>query len=478
MDYNLVQFQLRITLLAAVKSFSLPKYVTVQPNNKETPSEGKSSLSGHSGSRKQEEAAGSIIIDVPQISLPKGGGAIKVINETLSVNPVNGTASFSIPLPFSLARDASPILSLSYNSCSDNGIFGMGGSLGLSTIKRKTENELIQYLDAIDSDTYLFSGAEDLVPEFEKYYAGIIKKDKKGGKIWVTKLHFPVHFLVKDIVNDRWQKSEFTNRYSYHHGYYDHAEREFRGFGRVKKVDTEPFGEFTKRNASCEKITADQILYQPPVKTTKWYHTGAFLNRENILSQFREEYFPNWLEAIRPNVVNILVSLKENKLPEPDLGISKCTKEEWREALFLCKGMMLRQELYELDVDGMAKEEKLPVKLYTTAYHNCHIIVSQPKEKNRYTVFHVTENEAIIYHYEMNPRLDKLETDRRIAHTLNINIDDYGNVLQSVVVVYPRYMKQALGNLISPKEITLINDVHIERHLDYTETFHTDDVNE
>ncbi|MEO8209176.1 MAG: SpvB/TcaC N-terminal domain-containing protein, partial [bacterium] len=107
-------------------------------------------------------------IEVPSISLPKGGGAIKGIDEKFSVNAVNGTSSFSIPLPFSPARGASPSLSLSYNSGSGNGIFGLGWNLSLPSIKRKTDKGLPQYIDEIDSDTFLFSEAEDLIPEFEK----------------------------------------------------------------------------------------------------------------------------------------------------------------------------------------------------------------------------------------------------------------------------------------------------------------------
>ncbi len=46
-------------------------------------------------------------IEIPSISLPKGGGAIKGIDEKFSVNAVNGTASFSIPIPVSQARGVS-----------------------------------------------------------------------------------------------------------------------------------------------------------------------------------------------------------------------------------------------------------------------------------------------------------------------------------------------------------------------------------
>jgi hypothetical protein len=92
-------------------------------------------------------------IEVPAINLPKGGGAVKGIDEKFTVNAVNGTAGFSIPLPFSRARGAAPPLNLSYNSGSGNGIFGLGWKLSLPSIKRKTDNELPQYLDSEETDT-------------------------------------------------------------------------------------------------------------------------------------------------------------------------------------------------------------------------------------------------------------------------------------------------------------------------------------
>jgi hypothetical protein len=105
-------------------------------------------------------------IEVLSIALPTGGGAIKGIDEKFSVNAVNGTASFSIPLPVSPARGAGPSLSLSYNSGGGNSVFGLGWNVGLPSIKRKTDKGLPQYFDGVDSDTFLFSEAEDLVPEF------------------------------------------------------------------------------------------------------------------------------------------------------------------------------------------------------------------------------------------------------------------------------------------------------------------------
>ena len=45
---------------------------------------------------------------------------------------------------------------------------------------------------------------------------------------------------------DRWRGTAFTSTYTYHHGYFDGVEREFRGFGRVEQVDVEAYGTFLK----------------------------------------------------------------------------------------------------------------------------------------------------------------------------------------------------------------------------------------
>src|SRR3990172_1102545 len=70
--------------------------------------------------------------------------------------------------------------------------------------------------------------------------------DKLAGKPWITRLPFPVHVVEKVTVTDKWRKTSFSSTYSYHHGYFDGIEREFRGFGRVEQVDVETFGTFGK----------------------------------------------------------------------------------------------------------------------------------------------------------------------------------------------------------------------------------------
>jgi hypothetical protein len=101
----------------------------------------------------------------PSISLPKGWGAIGGIGEKFAANPVTGTGSISIPLATSPGRSGfGPQRSLYYDSGSGNGSFGFGWSLSLPAITRKTDKGLPQYRDAEESDVFVLSGAEDLVP--------------------------------------------------------------------------------------------------------------------------------------------------------------------------------------------------------------------------------------------------------------------------------------------------------------------------
>jgi RHS repeat-associated protein len=102
---------------------------------------------------------------LPTIALPKGGGAIRGIDEKFTVNPATGTASLSVPVFTSPGRSGfGPQLSLAYDSGAGNGPFGLGWRLSIPSISRKTDKGLPRYQDPAESDVYILSGAEDLVP--------------------------------------------------------------------------------------------------------------------------------------------------------------------------------------------------------------------------------------------------------------------------------------------------------------------------
>src|ERR1039457_6269152 len=85
----------------------------------------------------------------PTITLPKGGGAIRGIGEKFAANPVTGTGSMTVPIATSPGRSGfGPQLSLSYDSGSGNGPFGLGWGLALPSVTRKTDKGLPRYFDA------------------------------------------------------------------------------------------------------------------------------------------------------------------------------------------------------------------------------------------------------------------------------------------------------------------------------------------
>lgn len=108
-------------------------------------------------------------ISAPAISQPRGGGAIRGIGEKFVANPMTGAGSLNVPILTSPARSGfGPQFSLAYNSGAGNGPFGFGWTLLLPSITRKTDKGLPQYQDALAPDTFIISGAEDLVPAMMK----------------------------------------------------------------------------------------------------------------------------------------------------------------------------------------------------------------------------------------------------------------------------------------------------------------------
>lgn len=103
------------------------------------------------------------------ISLPSGGGALQGIGETFAPDLFTGTGNLSVPITVPSGRNGfQPNLTLSYSTGNGNGPFGLGWALSTPEITRKTSRGVPRYLDDAadpeDHDTFLLSGAEDLVP--------------------------------------------------------------------------------------------------------------------------------------------------------------------------------------------------------------------------------------------------------------------------------------------------------------------------
>ncbi len=117
------------------------------------------------GNQAHGVSSGQSNVALPTISLPRGGGAVRGMGEKFAANPVTGTGALSVPILTSPGRSGFfPQLSLSYDSGAGNGSFGFGWHLSIPAITRKTEKGLPRYRDQDESDTFVLSDAEDLVP--------------------------------------------------------------------------------------------------------------------------------------------------------------------------------------------------------------------------------------------------------------------------------------------------------------------------
>lgn len=118
-------------------------------------------------------------VKAPCISPPEAGGAIQRIGEKWSVNPVTGTATLSIPIFARPGRsDFGPKLAPTHDCGTGYGPFGFGWRLGIPAIARKTSKGLPQYRDEDESDVFLVSDAEDLLPELICEHARRTRNDR------------------------------------------------------------------------------------------------------------------------------------------------------------------------------------------------------------------------------------------------------------------------------------------------------------
>ncbi|MGE5329273.1 MAG: SpvB/TcaC N-terminal domain-containing protein [Deltaproteobacteria bacterium] len=269
-------------------------------------------------------------------------------------------------------------------------------------------------------------------------------KDKKEGNPWVTKLPFPVQCVSRLETIEKVTNSHFINQFFYHHGFYDSNEREFRGFGMVEQLDTDAYENYVKAGASN---IIDEHLHQAPVLTKTWYHTGAFIEKKNILLHYQNEYYKNQ-------------EFSEYHLPDAYIdyeGVTEISAKEIKEALRACKSIVLRQEIYALDD---SENDKKP---YLTAEHSYYIKLLQPMLTNKHAVFLMLERESISYNYERDTK------DPRITHSLNLEIDKQGNILKSASIGYPRQV----ADILLPAEVQAEQS---KQHITITQNDFTNDI--
>ena len=270
--------------------------------------------------------------------------------------------------------------------------------------------------------------------------------DKAAGTPWVTRLPFPVHVVTRVETRDLISGNRFVTRSAYSHGHFDGVEREFRGFGRVDQWDTEEFGVQSQSTAVTPVTNLAAAFHVPPTLTKTWFHTGAYFAGARISRHFEDEYYREG-DPGRPGG-ELTLTQREAMLLDDTVLPTDLPPAEMREAIRSLKGALLRQEVYALD----DKDES--DRPYSVSERNYSIKPVQPRGGNRHSVFFTHALETIDFHYErklfpvLNGQIVDAATalgsgvkwlaDPRVSHAAILDVDDYGNVRQSVAIGYGR----------------------------------------
>jgi Salmonella virulence plasmid 65kDa B protein/Insecticide toxin TcdB middle/C-terminal region/Insecticide toxin TcdB middle/N-terminal region len=160
-------------------------------------------------------------VSVQKLALPKGGGAIVGLGESLAPVGPTGMAEFSLPLPISPGRGYAPVLTLNYSSGVGNGPFGLGWNLGATTVQRRTDRGVPRY-DGSAEDEFVGPDGEVLVSERDsggKTITTTVDKygDKSLGASYQVTRYFP---RVEGHFNriERWQGAGAADDFWLIHG--------------------------------------------------------------------------------------------------------------------------------------------------------------------------------------------------------------------------------------------------------------------
>ena len=177
-----------------------------------------------------------------------------------------------------------------------------------------------------------------------------LEDQKRPETRWKTPLPMPVLVVDRVEVIDQISGGKLTTEYKYHHGYWDGAEREFRGFGRVEQLDTETFEAYNQQGLHGEETDFERVeqkkYFSPPLLTKSWFHQGPvgdeFGDWEEL--DYCEEYWAGDAQMLArlPEMVAFIQGLAKRRVK--------------RDAYRTLRGQVLRTELYALD--GTARQNR------------------------------------------------------------------------------------------------------------------------
>ncbi len=267
-------------------------------------------------------------------------------------------------------------------------------------------------------------------PSIQFYLEDEIRKETR----WKTTLPFPVHVVARVEAIDEISGGKFSTEYSYHHGYWDGAEREFRGFGRVDQRDTETFEPWHTHGLHPDRPfeAVERQSFSPPTERRIWFHQGPIGDEFGGWQEidYAHEYWAGDLQRLehkeRIDAFLRSYSSRPGRRPSPEDRRIK------RDALRALRGHTLRIELYALD--GSVREDR-PYTVTENAYGL--------REEARPTGSD-PERKRIFFPHPVAQRTTRWERgdDPMTHYTFTDDYDDFGQPRQETRVAVPRRQKR------------------------------------
>jgi RHS repeat-associated protein len=232
--------------------------------------------------------------------------------------------------------------------------------------------------------------------------------DHAAGRPWRTTLPLPVQVISQVTVTDYFSGTTLTSEYDYHHGYWDGADREFRGFAHVDQRDT--------LNRSGP---AAGLFQSPPTETRTWFHLGPVGPEFGGWDQLdlSDEYW----QPDPPLAAHIDTSALSATMP----------RRGQRDAIRALHGQVLRRELHALDGSPLADR---PYELADYAYALAPVLDGRSTDDPGWQTTPVVAVHPVLARTTVWERGNEPMTRAQLTG----GYDDYGRPHASVDIAVPR----------------------------------------
>jgi RHS repeat-associated protein len=283
-----------------------------------------------------------------------------------------------------------------------------------------------------------------------------LQDQKRTETRWKTTLPFPVHVVSRVEVIDHFSKGKLTTEYQYHHGYWDGAEREFRGFGMVEQRDTESFEDYSTSGLHGDAVDFAKVEpknFSPPTLSKTWFHQGPV-----------GDEFGDWEELDRsseywsgdPELLGHTDAVNQFLRSWPTTSDGRRVK---RDALRTLRGNVLRTELYALD--GSEREER-PYTVSESSYGLVEIEPPAIGDKRLHIFFpHSTSQRTTQWERGDDPMTSLSFTSYTDENEAN-RFDPFGRPLAQTQIACPRGWRKIDDRPVEPYLATRTRTLYAE----------------